>query len=615
MPPLIHPEMLAARQAETGVAPGFQYEVKEGAAPYAMDVAADPEQIVTDDANMTIKLPFAASHGRDRVGDFLEVAGIETANHERNPLAYTDHGKKLWRPLGLDQEPKTKQYTVVISPDTGLATAVMYVDSRFRENVEMYDAYRRKLLNMGSIGYRPVEWVKLPAGDGFPEGKHLKRVELLETSAVFLACNPDCVRRLWDEPIEGKSLSDAMRAQLDPFRPPGKKPVVSVPRVWSDKGDVLLTVEVRGKSLGAGAMKTAKTKGAKTMDAMSATDTSAGGALATGKKPGEKDDVPATPEDAPEEGAQAPHGSEKLHAIYYTLEAVKELIDTDPQLVDNPDVQQLIADVDAKLDEICQMIGDGHEKSYPDFENPHEGKAEPEPEKPADKPAAPAAKDEEEEEEMPASKSYSWLPAVTRRTKDVRRNGKALDEPGTPPASVDKPDNFTKGVKDLHDHLMAASDESSGASPGAQKAHYRYARKLMELADQHGQEQGKALDQPGTPGASVDAPESIKALQAHLKGISDHLMAASDDAATPPQMQKAHYHYAMKAMELHDAVGGGALPPPQSSDKPDVPGRDYDPHAMPEVERKALDVMCKSFEEEVAARKARILQILNTATA
>ncbi len=153
--------------------------------------------------------------------------------------------------------------------------------------------------------------------------------------------------------------------------------------------------------------------------------------------------------------------------------------------------------------------------------------------------------------------------------------------PGEPPASEDTPE-YMKACKDIHDHLMEASDHPD-TPPELQKAHYSYARKLADLAtaDQHGlgkdenvaQDRldqtglGKAIE-PGTPPASEDKPQEMPLVK-HLKDVHDHLMTASDHPQVPPLMQKAHYHYAKKSLDTARMIAPES--PAGSGDKPELP--------------------------------------------
>src|ERR1700721_1595170 len=95
---------------------------KYGPETFGLDVAIDTEGPLCNDAEYSITFPFAASQGRDRVGDFLEVDGIDMDHHRKNPVAMIDHGK--WNPLPIGKcEDKEGNYTVWIDSDRGHAGA------------------------------------------------------------------------------------------------------------------------------------------------------------------------------------------------------------------------------------------------------------------------------------------------------------------------------------------------------------------------------------------------------------------------------------------------------------------------------------------------------------
>lgn len=172
-----------------------------------------------NDEELSITFPFAASHGRDRVGDFLDVAGIDTTNHRRNPVAFIDHGKWHALPIGKCEDPQGN-YTVKIYPDQGLAIATVFLDKNPESKVvqQVYGLFKQGILRAGSIGYRPQNKPKrLPADPdtGTPEGNFLDRTELLEVTLTGLPANGDAVRRTLEQGWQGKAWEPEVKSMLE----------------------------------------------------------------------------------------------------------------------------------------------------------------------------------------------------------------------------------------------------------------------------------------------------------------------------------------------------------------------------------------------------------------
>lgn len=595
------PEFLDFRQAETGTPWGYSYKLLgDDSTVYGLDVQADEGDIKTDDARLTMEYPFAASHGQDRIGDFLHVDGIETPKHEGNPLAFTDHGKKLWLPLGMDQDPQGKAYTVEIAPDRGMAFAKTFVSDIARENIQIYEMYKRGVLRSGSIGYRPIEWNEIPPNraEGLPKGRDLKRVELLETSAVFLPCNQDCSRRMFNEPWDGKSLSDKLRSQAEQWRPNGK-PFVDPRELRAGLANIeepLLTVQVWERKN----LPTAKTKGIKNMGAMStpgtpamsATDQSGGGAL-----------VPPNRGRAMEETHEVPTNPQHMANTHAILSAALEHLDKGKDIVDHPAIQKEYGKVREGVEKHRNNLNELWKSTYPQYEALHEdGKSadevvegeegedelitdtDREPPVPAKKPDTaaeveeePGETDEPPDKEKPTGEGKSWKAPVRKRIGQTKGFANASGAGG--PSSFMNT-SCMKGCKDIGDHLMQAS-EAEDLPDEHRKACHHYGMKTAELMDDFQQptNQNAGSKNPGY------GPGKDKLL-GHLEDVHNHLMGASKAKEVPPEWQMKHYHYAMKAKEV-------------ARDLPDQPEDEDAPEKTPSaVDDASLDQEGKSLAPE-----------------
>lgn len=214
--------------SRTGRLPFHSYKLMEGQ--YGMDSQL-PDVLDLVEGEMSVTFPFADGRSRDGVGDLLEIGGIRTDRHIQNPVILLDHGKYVPLPIGLAEDPKTKQYTVSIDPVNQVASvkAFFYQDARNSEHAllceQLFDLMSKRYLRAGSIGYQVIAAKELgPNYDsGTPKGLHLLSVLMLEASIVVMPANKDTVRKALDLPsVCGKPLSPMLVKSLSPYLPEKK---------------------------------------------------------------------------------------------------------------------------------------------------------------------------------------------------------------------------------------------------------------------------------------------------------------------------------------------------------------------------------------------------------
>src|SRR5262245_37026232 len=88
---------------------GRAYDLDGGA--LARDMATT--EISVDPITMSATCVFS-TEVVDRVGDVVEVEGIRTENHQRNPVVFWNHGRPLTLPIGKTRDP-SGNYTVEIA--------------------------------------------------------------------------------------------------------------------------------------------------------------------------------------------------------------------------------------------------------------------------------------------------------------------------------------------------------------------------------------------------------------------------------------------------------------------------------------------------------------------
>lgn len=213
---------------------GYAYKLSD-AGSYGYDVSIGEMDI--DEANMAITIPFASGERRDGVGDLLEVAGINTERHRRNPVVLFDHGKQVTLPVGLAEDPKSKAYTIRIDPDQRMAwcKAYFYQSALQKDHAtfceQLFDLMAKRYVRAGSIGYQVIHARELqPDYDrGVPKGLHLLNTLMLEASAVVMPANMDTVRKALALPqVCGKPLSPYLVKSLTPYAQQYTKTTVGI---------------------------------------------------------------------------------------------------------------------------------------------------------------------------------------------------------------------------------------------------------------------------------------------------------------------------------------------------------------------------------------------------
>src|SRR3990167_241289 len=212
--------------------PGQAYKLSGNQ--YGMDVAI-ADSLDIDESEMSLWLPFASGERRDGVGDLTEVGGIRTERHIGNPIALFDHGKNTSLPIGLCEDPNSREYTVLIDPINQTAKAKIFfwqgnkgldsIDGEQKKDhallcEQLFSMMVKRLVRAGSFGYQVLKAEQMPPdyARGTPQGLHLLSTLLLEVSPVVLPANADTVRKtLCDGVMCGKPLSPVLIKSLTPY--------------------------------------------------------------------------------------------------------------------------------------------------------------------------------------------------------------------------------------------------------------------------------------------------------------------------------------------------------------------------------------------------------------
>lgn len=245
---------LAALSRRTKRIPHQAYPLKllgvPGAATnhYGLDVVLGVCDEAPDEKEMSVWINFADGNKKDGVGDILEIGGIDTERHRKNPIVLFDHGKEVKLPVALAEDPKTLEYTVTLDPiskvgkakaffyrGTGLSGVTKsdeYDHAVFCE--QLFDLICKRYIRAGSIGYQVKSAEHLHPYErddkGNPVGLHLLSVLMLECSAVVLPANQDTTRKaLCLDKVCGKSLSPYLVKSLSGYLPENTSVSVAIP--------------------------------------------------------------------------------------------------------------------------------------------------------------------------------------------------------------------------------------------------------------------------------------------------------------------------------------------------------------------------------------------------
>ena len=65
---------------------GWSTKLVGGHSPYGLDIDFGDQGPAINESEMSVTFPFASGVRRDSVGDLLEIGGIDTSRHIRNPV-------------------------------------------------------------------------------------------------------------------------------------------------------------------------------------------------------------------------------------------------------------------------------------------------------------------------------------------------------------------------------------------------------------------------------------------------------------------------------------------------------------------------------------------------
>jgi len=210
----------------------FAYTLKDagpggqGLAGLMLGMQAPVRPMKADGRRMTVRALLTSEAKRDRQGDVVSVAGMDTSSHELNPVCLWDHGRAYPLPIAVDRTPEGV-YTVESDPEAGEMWHTAHFSQRSLMAEQVFALIEEGMLAGCSAGFRPIEWEALPPDpeQGFratangPAGKLILRSELVECSFASVPVNGEAARAIVGKSWCSRPLAPVLLDSMRPFLP------------------------------------------------------------------------------------------------------------------------------------------------------------------------------------------------------------------------------------------------------------------------------------------------------------------------------------------------------------------------------------------------------------
>jgi len=344
-----------------------------------------------DEQQMTATCVFSTS-ATDRVGDIVEPAGINTFNHQANPVIFLEHGLFYQFPIGKSEDAEGN-YTVQLAEDYGQQTTYFSQSDKVAE--QCFQLIAEGVLKGNSLRYEKGKAKRLPNG-----GLHVIACDLVEISWTPLPCNQECVTTLLQTgQLGGKALHSSLKSLLAPYAIPK--------RTWIN--------------------------GANMEKAMSSVDQSRGGALRDDEenKKLKADVVEEESHDEPEEAKAEPMGASVLRDLHGELKEIHSAYSAALPQLEQPKVKSKLekclkdigGHVNAIADTFASVYSELEQLERHEVEEEAEEADDPEDEEKDDMEGEEGEEDmdEPEEEEKKSRKSVKYLNQLLSEETDGKR--------------------------------------------------------------------------------------------------------------------------------------------------------------------------------------------------
>jgi hypothetical protein len=172
----------------------------------------ETRSVTVDPFTMSATCVFSTD-AMDRIGDVVDIPGIRTANHQRNPVVFWNHAKQLTLPIGKTVD-GAGSYTVILSDNA--ATQTTFFSQSLLEAEQIFRLIDEGIINANSIAFDNNRVQPIFVA-GVRKGLHVLECDLLEISWVGLPINPEAVRKAIDSLVCGRVLAEPIRRSLEPY--------------------------------------------------------------------------------------------------------------------------------------------------------------------------------------------------------------------------------------------------------------------------------------------------------------------------------------------------------------------------------------------------------------
>ncbi len=203
----------------------FARQFKGGAASLVMPGPAEKAECNEREMSCTSVWTTAS---RDRQGDIVIPAGVDTAEHRINPVVMYHHGKGPHLPIGKAED-AAGNYTGRVVGDRLIGTTYFAQGNQFAEDV--FNLVRQDILRGMSIGFEPVEGhCKSLGAAADPDSRpplRFDRSTLIEVSHTPIGVNREALTVAVRKSLDGSApLHRILVKSLEPYALPRRTTVI-----------------------------------------------------------------------------------------------------------------------------------------------------------------------------------------------------------------------------------------------------------------------------------------------------------------------------------------------------------------------------------------------------
>ncbi len=214
------PELEMALSGRIVRPPQDRWHIKLAGGALAYDAPLPEQSTEVDAGKMAVTIRISTPR-LDRSRDMVVGKGIDTSNHQLNPLALFNHDR--WMPVGLAVDP-SGNYQVKVGDAETTSTTYFFQGGKNYEHAmaceQVFRLIEMRALNGGSIGFRPKPNKTKVLSDQDGQYFVIEECELLEYSHVYFPDNPETLVVAIQKGIGGRQMAPYLRQSLEPMVAP-----------------------------------------------------------------------------------------------------------------------------------------------------------------------------------------------------------------------------------------------------------------------------------------------------------------------------------------------------------------------------------------------------------